>query len=98
MRAPLQIFFINNPFGESAEESRHSIFQTYAARTETSGRRIDLASECNKIVLISAGAVQKQQGSLRTTGHEFVNEIEPCLHRFAGTLMAGRISSICKRV
>src|SRR5438876_2413703 len=98
MRAPLQIFFIKNPFGESAEESRHSIFENFAARTENSGSRINLASDWNEIVLISAGAVQKQQSSLRTTGDEFVNEIGPRLHRLAGTVIAGRISSICERV
>ncbi len=98
MRTLLQIFFIENPFGKSAEESRHSIFENFATRTENSGGRINLVSELNKIMLISAGAVQKEQGSLRTTGHEFVNEIEHLLHCLVGTLMAGRISSICERV
>src|SRR6202043_3561403 len=86
------------PFGESSEESRHSIFENFAARTENRGSRINLASEWNEIMLVSAGAVQKQQGSLRTPGHEFVNKIEPLLHCLTGTSMAGRISSICERV
>src|SRR6266404_2997558 len=98
MRALLQIFFIKNPLGESAEESRHSVFEDLAARTENCGSRINLASERNKITLVSASAVQKQQGSLRTARHEFVNKVEPRFHCLAGTLMAGRTSSTCERV
>src|SRR6266581_385242 len=98
MCAPLQIFFVKNPLGESAEESRHSVFEDLAARTQNRGSRINLASERNKIMLISTSAMQKQQGSLRSTGHEFVNEVEPRVHWLAGTLMAGRTSSICERV
>src|SRR5437763_16739048 len=98
MRTLVQIFFIKNPLSESAEESRHTVFENLAARTENCGSRINLASERNKITLVSAGAVQKQQGSLRTARHEFVNEVEPRFHCLAGTLMAGRTSSSCERV
>src|SRR5260370_8406413 len=98
MRAPLEIVFVKNPLGESAEESRHSVFEDLAARTEKRGGRINIASEWNKIMLISTRAMQKQQGSLRTARHEFVSEVEPRFHWLAGTLMAGRTSSICERV
>src|SRR2546426_10682714 len=94
----LQIFFIKNPFREPAEESRHSIFENFATRAKNTGSGINLASEWNKIMLISAGTVQKEQGSHRTTGHEFVNEIEPRFHFLVGTLIGGRISSIWDRV
>src|SRR5207249_6335472 len=94
----LQIFFIKNPLGEPAEESRHSIFENFATRAKNSGSGINLAPEWNKIMLISAGTVQKEQGSHRTTGHEFVNEIEPRFHYLVGILTGGRISSICERV
>src|SRR6059058_5542803 len=85
---PLQILFIKNPFGEPAEESRHSIFENFATRAKNTGSGINLASEWNKIMLISAGTVQKEQGSHRTAGHEFVNEIEPRFHYLVGILMA----------
>src|SRR5207253_7336404 len=51
----LQIFFIKNPFGESAEESRHSIFQNFATRAKNSGRGINLRSEEHTSELQSRG-------------------------------------------
>jgi len=83
---------------ESSRSAVVEVFEDLAARTQNRGGRINLASEWNKIMLISTSAMQKQQGSLRSTGHKFVNEVEPRVHWLAGTLMAGRTSSICERL
>src|SRR4029453_13346891 len=94
VRALFQILDVEHTFGESAKESRHSIFENFAAWAEQCRIRIEFVSERNEIVLVSAVTVQMGNCPFRPTGHKFVNEIQPRLHFLVGTLISGRISSI----
>src|SRR5437870_5540223 len=97
VRACFQIFQIEYTFGEPAKESRHSVFEHFAARAKERSIRIKLASERDEVALVSARSVQQEQGPIRTAGNEFVNEIGLQSHDLCGTWIGGRILSICER-
>src|SRR4029077_14286690 len=69
------IFQIEYTFSYPAKETRHSILQNFAARTEQRSARIKLASKRDEIAFVPTCAVQQQQGSSRSSRNEFVNEI-----------------------
>ena len=85
VRAFFQIFQIEYTLGEPAKESRHSVFEHFAARAKQRSARIQLVSERDKIAFVSACAMQQQQGSIRRAGNEFVNEIGLQDHDLRGT-------------
>jgi ribosomal protein L11 methyltransferase len=62
VRAPDQVFFIEDTFSESPEKSRPAILENLAPRTEQRRGGIEIATERNHIVFIAAGSVQEQQG------------------------------------
>ena len=85
VRAHFQIFQIEYALREAPKESRHSVFEHFAARAKQRSARIQLVSERDKIAFVSACAMQQQQGSIRRAGNEFVNEIGLQDHDLRGT-------------
>src|SRR5206468_4734869 len=97
VRAHFQIFQIEYTFGEPTKESRHSVFEDFAARTKQRGIRVELTSKREEIVLVTTGSVQQEQRSVRSTGNEFVNEIRLQHYCFAGSSIGDKTCSICER-
>src|SRR5438128_2538398 len=56
-----KVLFVEHAFRQSAEESRHSVFQHFAARTEQVRMWKQLPTESDQIVFVPSGAMQKQQ-------------------------------------
>ena len=61
VRAPDDIFFIEDAFGQAPEKSRHAVLENVAARTEQGRSWIEIAAERDHVVFVSAGSMQEQK-------------------------------------
>jgi len=59
--AQAEILEVEDAFSETAKEPRRTILEHTTARAEQRGRRHQQATQGNEVVLITSGAVQKQQ-------------------------------------
>src|SRR4051812_19842123 len=84
LRASYDVFFIEDSLSQAAEKAGRAAFQHFATRTEQRGIGINGAAEIEKVALVSAGAVQKQQSTPRFSWHELVDKIEAAHDKVRG--------------
>ena len=73
-----QIVQIEDAFRETAEEARHAALEHLAARTQNRCARQERLPEWHEVVLVPAGAVQRQQRreAWRRRGLEDMNVVK----------------------
>src|SRR5436190_17795592 len=100
MRTREHVLFVENAFGEPAEEARHSMLQHLAARRKQRRSWRNHFAERDQVVFVATCAVQDQQRTpVRTRAAlEAVNETELCHQAALSTSsMGGSAASISFR-
>ena len=65
VRAPNDVFFIEDAFSQAPEKSRHAVFQDVSAQTQERGGRIQIAAEGDHVIFVSAGSMEEKKHAPR---------------------------------
>jgi hypothetical protein len=67
---------VKDTFSQSPEESRHSVLEHLAPRTEKCSFRVERAAEGDKISFVATGTVQEEECARRRARYKPMNEIQ----------------------